>query len=616
MKKTRGSLFILTVLLMFLTGLSPATRAMAGEAVELLSYTELSALPLEKRIQYVEGVREILMDLSRNKNGRFSDSNPEARSRLKAWLDSLDSIFPEAKAQSMKCGANAACSIAFNKCFGDYTRGVKWNPGDDSRPGHYECGAKLDGSVASSKIPTSVILQQTEDPQFSTVAQTRGFMRLKPPGSDIKTKVSLPTGESSDTYPVEPPGEVQSTALSGIPLVIPGKAGPSGEASETVAAAAPPPKPRRTASEFIGQFTGRPPKAAKEAFIPSLDTLAKYLGTNAIDAEVHKCLSKERTMSAGPGTENFPACSDSKEALIAAQFAEYRKRSPFGDAPSNPEPAKPAIVIKPAVATTSPVTPARVPDSESLAPNETAIKIQLPIGDVEEQEAKARRPLEAQKETPQVGAQDAPEAVAAKPAAKPSDKSTNALAARLKSKYTCAPTPETCDDPEKSRSQIFQGNLPCVFAGMVSDLDSKNRRCQAVTSFEVGEHKLSCASGQTMCNPLLFGTVNATTPICIGRGQNATVQCSKLSAPRDAERFLNRNIAGLQDKWDDFREKFKKVCEPGTIQAKFHCVECNVMRLRLFELHARILSSPCGSRTTGESAVDARIRIRSAPSTK
>jgi hypothetical protein len=182
---------------------------------------------------------------------------------------------------------------------------------------------------------------------------------------------------------------------------------------------------------------------------------------------------------------------------------------------------------------------------------------------------------------------------------------------------TCAPKPETCESREKIRAIYDRGNLPCVFAGMISKLSNGNRRCEAVTDFKLGEKTFKCESGQTMCNPILFGTVFGSkpeTPICVGRGQDVTVQCSKISRATDAEQFLNRNILGIQDKWNEFKRELETVCKVGTLSFKFHCQECNVMRLRLFELHARLVKNPCG--TELEDVLKKRIKDRSAPAAR
>ena len=504
MKKARGYLFILTVLLTFLTELSVPSRASA-ESVELLSYSELMALPLEKRTEYIQGVREILMDLSKNKDGRFSDSSPEARSRLEAWLKNLDSMFPVAQASeaAQSCSSNPVCRKAFHTCFGDDDRSVQWVPGDESRPGSYKCGPRLKGITFSS---VNDLIQRTPDPQFSNGPRPQNIQK--------------PEAVKASTSP--------------------------------------------SSRNLLRELTGGKKANTKLSTLlldDQIDTMEKFIEHTQSDVQL-KCYSKYRNKSVGP---ELTKCTDAQEVALVQSFEKNRH---FAKAPTN---------------------------DKTNPPSDEAVSIPIVLGGTAARAIQVS-PLPDLKDETELP----PKSIAPK-------------AAVFKSKHACAPTPETCEAPSKTRAQVFQGGLPCVFAGMVSDLDSKNRRCQAVMSFKVGEQNFSCAQGQTMCNPLLFGTVNATTPICIGRGQSATVQCSKLSAPRDAERFLNRNISGLQDNWNEFREKFKSVCEPGTIQAKFHCVECNVMRKRLFELHARVLSDPCRSRMSGEDAVDARIRIRSAP---
>ncbi|MDX9732053.1 MAG: hypothetical protein RBT63_09810 [Bdellovibrionales bacterium] len=114
-----------------------------------------------------------------------------------------------------------------------------------------------------------------------------------------------------------------------------------------------------------------------------------------------------------------------------------------------------------------------------------------------------------------------------------------------------------------------------------------------------------------MCNPLLFGAVNSTTAICVGRGKNITEQYSKISTARDAHRFLNRDVAGLQERWDEFKAGMQKVCQSGTIQAQFHCAECNIMRKRLFELHSRVVQDPCREGESLMDGVDRTIRSKS-----
>lgn len=167
---------------------------------------------------------------------------------------------------------------------------------------------------------------------------------------------------------------------------------------------------------------------------------------------------------------------------------------------------------------------------------------------------------------------------------------TEAVRARLRAQLmmqlktdaekTCKPKELTCAGSSEDRSKAFYaapGQVDCIFAGIISKLDGN--KCTAVTEFSWSGGNLKCGAGQTMCNPLLFGAVSSTQAICVGRGMDATAQCSKLSSARDTG--------------NDFREGMKRVCDETKPSGRFHCTECSVMHKRIFELHARVVGNPC-----------------------
>jgi hypothetical protein len=51
---------------------------------------------------------------------------------------------------------------------------------------------------------------------------------------------------------------------------------------------------------------------------------------------------------------------------------------------------------------------------------------------------------------------------------------------------SCAPVAETCQPRRAFRGKVFQGELDCVMAGMVSQLDTRNRKCRAVVDYDLG----------------------------------------------------------------------------------------------------------------------------------
>lgn len=624
-------------------------------ATEVLSYAELMQLSHENRIAYVAGVREILVDLSKQKNGRFSDSSPGSASKLRSWLEGLERQFPEAKADesepstSIFCNQDKSCREAMRSCF-DANQTVTWS----ASMNRYICDSKR---VFSGNSATALSFQRQE-------VLFREFQRnFKNPRTFSRSKSGQ--GETSSA---------QRDLFDSKPLLGP-------------------PRPTQPVRFGLGQTPlGKIAKSSVTGYVNAMasNNPAKY-----------GCVSKHQTI--GTGSEITRPCSETVEKRIAKDFedvqsqAEIVEFSPraITDEPIKLVPPSPAAAVSVAPPESSGEdrpsleTPAKTPAessvdadvasesvkaqtlaqapepaddddivvsrkisndeiqallSQKLNPNRiceaesgkmggaSTVLVAVPGKDYRYcMTSEAQRLFESKKLTLVENDKGEPPNILSKPTPVARSKSRSrvpstspapevsvptATSIRSAKSLSCAPVPEVCGDTKAVRGKIFQGELSCIFAGMVSQLDSQNRKCAPVTEFKLDSATYKCAAGQTMCNPLLFGTVSATKAICIGRGSDATAQCSKLSSARDAERFLNRNETGLQGKWDDFRSEFAKVCKPDSVQAKFHCNECNIMRTRLFDLHARILSDPCGSRTTGESAVDGRIRIRSAPTAK
>lgn len=487
-----------------------AQSADETSTAELLTYSELMRLPRDRQIQYLEGVRTILVDLSKNPDGRISDSDLSARSKLKAWLQWMNDEIKTAAAQKLEpskpaanpCAKNAACADKMYEC---YTRriGVKWDESsgsyacDDSRP--VKTVHRTTGTLFMSKQKRieKALSQTVEDPRRDTAGQ--GPIVLP----DAVTPQELAAAKASqiDSAPDDAAGTPSTT--------------------ET--------KPNELAAAIKASRESAPSKAFPAFNVPA-----------------------ETQMSTAP---SIP---------VSNPISKPVESSPTAEVVSDEKP----------LATTSAETPAEVSSGEvTLTP-------------------RARQPNAAKAHR---------------------TKKRAVTAAPDLSKFTCAPKPDVCE----AREKVYQGKLACVFAGMVSKLDSKNRKCEAITEFKLGSASYKCSSGQTMCNPLLFGTVSETKPICVGRGNNVTEQCGKISSAHDAEVFLNRNESGLQNRWDEFRTAMANICKPGTIEAKFHCVECNVMKSRIFELHAKLVGDPCKTgASTFDNAIQSRIKSRSAPTSK
>lgn len=263
---------------------------------------------------------------------------------------------------------------------------------------------------------------------------------------------------------------------------------------------------------------------------------------------VARCRSKHQQINI-PQAGDWPECTEAQELAIEAAFKKA-------------QPPRPMLVP-------------RAPPEESEWPAATILIKETPLD-------------------------SKPVALAVEPQKEPPPEPAKPIKS-VKRRVHCEIPQTVCGDPSKDREQIFMGKLPCVIAGMISQLDSRNRRCQPVMS--AGDLKCS-EQGQSICNPLLFGTRPDGSPVCVGRGQSVTKQCSKLSSTLDVNRYLASAPAGVQERWDEFKRSLSSLCQAGTVQARFHCQECNVMRQRLAEIHARYgFGCSADSSATGDEVV-------------
>ncbi|MDZ4082300.1 MAG: hypothetical protein U1E10_05160 [Bdellovibrionales bacterium] len=601
-----------------------AARAISTEG-DLLSYSELMRLPHAKRVAYIEGVRTILVELSKNPEARFSDSDPRSRSKLKVWLESIDSgLFAEALADSnsgQRCLASKFCESALRSCF-DQGQGIVWQ--EDI--GVYKCNPAV--KVGNSQVGKSSVFAPVDERAYRQYAEA----------------VSDPRGKRADSQPaitLQAPSQAPSQAIA---IVRPRP--PATNSSST-------------GSTLLLQSLGVPTAPKRPgAQANSIEEYVELLAQGKIKGKRYSCRSKHqnRTYTNDQGEaidhSGLRECTDEEEGRIQALYDRVSANKivlvPLekGAAPSSgsmdttlPAPPVPGDVTGASGDAITAAVPFPVADRKSptetfgrkisreeiqpyldqrTSPDKICEGDRKTLGDgklvfiqMADDGSFGRCMNEANAKLFQAGGIER----------HPSDVSSSAVPATpspapgavlkvsaLSEKFSaCAPKPESCGDRNAIRKTYYQGKLPCVFAGMISNLDGQNRRCQAVTEYKIGSESLKCDNGQAMCNPLLFGTVLGSSPvkaICVGRGQDVTNQCGKLSNARDAELFINRNATGLQEKWDEFKTSIESVCKSETVSAKFHCHECNTMKQRLFELHAKIVGNPC------ETSLDEGIKTR------
>lgn len=511
---------VLAVVVLFQLIVFPmAAKAESATTGRLLSYAELMRLPQDQRAVYIQGVREILIELSKNPDAKFSDVEAKNRSRLRAWLELVDSQVRFTIAEPAKtCAENPQCAVTLKSCLEGTSSFVKWNASKSV----YECDLNR---PAKSLVPIGL------NSDISDIGRRLG-RNLDPQFSSSQQTVQVQTADSQESPP-----------------------------SKEMVQIRPSPKSNDIFSVLRGKT---PPRSVEE--------LAQEVARGGVRIkDVSRCrsmsLPRVSTAESKVWEETLPECNQAEEQAIAKRYENTKSFwAPFL-APTA------ELIPEPAVA----------PAGEEASEGVRVFPVAAPA---------VANPRQL------AGAVDLPS---------PSNKKHS----------SCAPKPASCESRAAIRRVYYQGSLPCVFAGMVSKLANGNRRCEAVISYKVGEKSLRCANGQTMCNPMLFGTVlgsNPETAICVGRGQNVTEHCGKISNARDAELFLNRNISGIQEKWDEFKRDLENVCKDGTVSSKFHCHECNLMRQRLFELHARVVKNPC--ETGIDDGIRQRIKDRSAPTVR
>ena len=514
-----------------------------GPQTELLTFSELQRLSPAERVRYIKEVRDLLIELSVSRDGRFSDSDPVAlRPKLKVWLDFANELASEAKAESVdsveapiekneRCASSPDCVAAAKLCYG-LGQKLYW----DTQ--HFDCTESLPQIFLKSPGSTDLdkfdlFITKLPNPRIKPVEAMK--MQLK------STNFSSVTDESSRTS-----GSVSNTpALAGY------------------------------GARDIGDFV--------------------HIGIERNNPVV-RCRSKHQFMNF-PQTTSWPECTEAQELEIAAAYKKVQPPPavlrPVVSLADNPPPA--AIIIREnqppestqAAVDTSSTTPETPPRANRLKgppgieKRVTAAEIQAALSEGKEQNSVCSKGYSLHgvfkegEENEFYCMTDAAAAKIERAKSKPIKSARN---------IRCDVPRTTCGDPSKDREHIFQGKLPCVIAGMISQLDSRNRRCQPVMS----SGDLKCSDqGQSICNPLLFGIRHDGLPVCVGRGQSVTKQCAELSSTLDVNRYLTSAPAGIQERWDEFKRGLGSLCQSGTVQARFHCSECNIMRQRLAEIHAR-----------------------------
>jgi hypothetical protein len=537
------------------------SRASSGESssVELLTYSELMQLPKEKRTQYIDGVRLILIDLAKRADGRFSDRDPAARSRLKAWLQMLDREMQTAHAEDSEVAPvprGNRRSLIFNiRAPSPPVTAPAAAPTSDPIQSFFKTSPRPSALLPhvnvidnSQTVMEYLARQQLDVLQFNCISKERL--------TGVPNSTKLPACSSSVEAQIQKRFDENVAAYSAL----------------------------ETESPSVTRgFARKPPRETVE---PTSNSLAPAPAALPV---IQEARPPAAALVAAP-----PAAADDDAKVVVSRQIPFSEMKPYLDRKENP---RTLCEAEARLAGTGPMELVSIDGQQYRFCMTKAAEEKYKAGDLklDEKGIVTGSPQHQRRTASETGSSEPVE-----------DKGGE------ERKYSCAPKVDVCEVPKSAAAKIFKGGQTCVFAGMLSSFNAGNTRCKPQTEFNLGDKKYTCTRGQTMCNPLLFGTVSATKPICIGHAPNATALCSKLSSSMDAEKFLDRAENGLQEKWDDFRKALAETCKPKSDSAKFHCEECNIMKTRIFDLQARLLTNPCfgGRSDDGDHAIDLRIKLR------
>lgn len=147
----------------------------------------------------------------------------------------------------------------------------------------------------------------------------------------------------------------------------------------------------------------------------------------------------------------------------------------------------------------------------------------------------------------------------------------------------------------------------CINAGMIGKYSIQgNKKCQPVQKYEIGQTKLTCPAGKTMCNPLLFGLAKSSPPKahCIDIGLEMTQRCyNKAGGVNGAREFWKNPAFSHEDiarEWKNLVTHLREDLCTEDASARYHCLECALIAKRLAELNKMVDGCPkenkCGDK--------------------
>lgn len=156
------------------------------------------------------------------------------------------------------------------------------------------------------------------------------------------------------------------------------------------------------------------------------------------------------------------------------------------------------------------------------------------------------------------------------------------------------------------KSKPANGELACIYGGNISGYKNPNNpkpgECKPVREAKLGEKVFSCAAGQTLCSPLVFGVADYAggKGYCV-RGKNATQECATKGSPIGVVGQISAMGASAGYEWDRLKEGLKNLvasCITEDVEKNqisisptaFQCQECQIIASRVVEMR-RALNS-------------------------
>lgn len=185
----------------------------------------------------------------------------------------------------------------------------------------------------------------------------------------------------------------------------------------------------------------------------------------------------------------------------------------------------------------------------------------------------------------------------------------------------------TCDAKkrEEAAAQMnHSDDAHCFAAGNLSHFEYTTNKCQPVQDFCMNRvtcrdrngHKPDSAQvlfrcnrkGEVLCNPYIFNLKQNDQPLCVPDDGKATQTCA--ARAQDDKPFFasTSSLNGVIEGWNEFAHKFNDMCFKSP-SADYFCEDCKVIKMRLYKL-ARSVRKISNDKTDRQACYEMRYLER------